>query len=55
LGEVLLAPLPVHLAAHKYRARGVFMAGQAATSALLPGFQVDVNELFVKCDEADGS
>jgi Uma2 family endonuclease len=38
-----------------YREHGVFVAGQTAASVLLAGFQVDVNQLFAKCDEADPS
>jgi Uma2 family endonuclease len=34
------------LKAKKYHERGVFEDGQAATSALLRGFAVDVSELF---------
>jgi Uma2 family endonuclease len=39
----------------EYREHGVFAKGEDATSALLSGFQVAVEYLFAKCDDADKS
>lgn len=38
------------LAGHEYVEHGVFHAQDIATSALLPGFQVAVPDLFAQCD-----
>ena len=47
---VLTHPRPAHKPARhrakKYHERGAFEDGEAATSAVLPGFSVDVSELF---------
>jgi Uma2 family endonuclease len=37
----------------QYREHGVFVVGDTATSVLLSGFQVEVKDLFTRCDEAD--
>ena len=36
-----------------YREHGVFHIGDTATSALLSGFEVDVKEVFERCEEAE--
>jgi Uma2 family endonuclease len=36
-----------------YREHGVYCVGDTATSALLPKFQVEVKDLFARCDEVD--
>ena len=35
-----------------YRAHGVFTTGNVATSVLLPGFTVDVADLFAQAEDA---
>jgi Uma2 family endonuclease len=37
----------------EYREHGVYVAGDTATSVLLSGFQVELKDLFARCDEAD--
>jgi len=41
------------LAGDDYREHGTFVSGDIATSALLAGFQVAINDVFARCDEAD--
>ena len=38
---------------NEYQEHGVFVAGDMASSVLLPGFSLSVNDAFAKCDEAE--
>jgi Uma2 family endonuclease len=41
------------LEGNEYREHGIFLVGETATSVLLPKFEVEVKDVFAKCDEAE--
>ncbi len=42
------------LSGNEYREHGTFRAGVTVSSVLLDGFNCEVNDVFAKCDEAEG-